>query len=117
MTKLVIVGDKPSKLNISEDIPFVGASCFTRLVDWVKHLSPDYYLIFNSETQREMSEIELLANNGFKVVALGRFASTRLKDRDIPHYCLPHPSLRNKTCNDKELMKNLLNEAHAYIRS
>lgn len=116
MTKMIIVGEKPSKYNLSEDIPFVGAACFNRLVEWIKKLEPDYYVAYNSETERELRDIELLAKDGFKVIALGVSAATRLRDRGIEHFTLPHPSGRNLLINDKELMTQVLKHAWLYLR-
>lgn len=45
MIKVVFVGDEPSKTNVSPDIAFVGAKCFNTVVQWIKELNPDYYVV------------------------------------------------------------------------
>lgn len=115
MIKVAIVGDAPSKLNVDEDVPFVGAACFERLISWIKVLSPDFYLCFNSESHQDRRSIETLALNGFKVIALGKFASVRLNDYGVPHFTLPHPSGRNVKNNNKELIEAALVQAKEYI--
>lgn len=116
MIKVVFVGDKPSVLNVSEDIPFVGAACFKRLITWIKKLQPDYYLALNSETERELRDIELLVANDFKVIALGVHAAIRLRDRGIKHFTIPHPSGRNVRNNDLVAIEARLEEACRYLK-
>lgn len=117
MINVVFVGDKPSSKNLSEDIPFVGANCFEKFVGFIKRINPDYYLALNSETERELREIEGLIQGGFKVVCLGQVAATRLRDRAIPHMVLPHPNGRNPLTNGKEKIEEVLEEAWIYVRS
>lgn len=117
MVKVIFVGDKPSTKNVSEDIPFVGASCFNRLVSWIKRINPDYYVCLNSETNRELSDIEVLSQEGFRVIAFGTQACVRLRDRGISHMYMPHPSGRNLMTNDEELISKALEEAWIYVRS
>lgn len=117
MIKVVFIGDKPSSKNLSEDIPFVGANCFERFVSFIKRINPDYYLALNSETERELQEIETLVEGGFKVVCMGKVAAIRLRDRSIPHMTLPHPSGRNLQVNDEQKVNSMLEEAWIYVRS
>lgn len=99
--KVVFVGDEPSKTNIDPDIAFVGAKCFDRLIDWIAILKPDYYICLNSNTDNDTFKIGRLAENNFKIVALGDKASKRLSDYDVEHFKLPHPSGLNRKLNDK----------------
>lgn len=100
MIKAVFVGDEPSRLNRNIDIAFVGARCFPTLVEWIAKLPVDYYVCINSNKQSDLDKIKCLADNGFKVVALGNKASRRLKDME--HYMLPHPSGLNRKLNNKQ---------------
>lgn len=107
MIKVAFIGDEPSPLNVHFDIPFVGARCFNTIMEWINTLSPDYYICLNSHTPREMDKIHVLAEQGFKLVALGEKASKRLGN--LPHFKLPHPSGLNRQMNDKkQLALNLI---------
>lgn len=114
MKKVVFVGDEPSKLNINSDIPFVGAKCFPKLVQWIKYIDPDYYLCVNSVKDSDLSLIKDLHNSNFKVIALGQKASIRLVKMRIGHFVLPHPSGLNRLLNDKEKVAKTLSAAKAF---
>lgn len=115
MNKIVIVGDEPSNLNISPNIAFVGAKCFPTLVEWIKHLDPDYYVCLNSNTLDAVHDIKTLYTDGFKVIAVGNKASERLTFSGVKHFKLPHPSGLNRQMNDKAFVLNQLNLAKYYI--
>ena len=116
MVKVIFVGEKPSQCNVSEDIAFVGAACFPRLVEWIKRINPDYYVCLNSETNRELNDIEALTADGFKVICLGKQASVRLTDRQIDHMVIPHPSGRNRQVTDEVAIAKILEDAWMYVR-
>lgn len=115
MIRTVIVGDEPSKTNVSTDIAFVGSKSFNRLVEWIKFIKPDYYICLNSDTISQLSDIRKLQKDGFKVIALGNKASSRLKD--ISHLKIDHPSGLNRKTNNIEYIIKMLNNAYNYIRS
>lgn len=115
MIRVVFCGDEPSKTNVSTDIAFVGATCFPRLVQWINHINPDYYICLNTDTVSQLSDIRKLQKNGFKVIALGMKASIRLLE--IPHFFMHHPSGLNRKNNDKKIVVEMLNNALVYIRS
>ena len=117
MIKVVFVGDKPSSKNLSEDIPFVGAQCFKRLTEWIRKIDPDFYLVYNSEMNWQLDEIKLLKEEGFKVVALGKVASSKLSEKSIYHYILPHPSLKNRQNNDNEVIERHLSAIKDLVRT
>jgi uracil-DNA glycosylase len=116
MIKVIFVGDKPSSKNLSIDIPFVGASCFPRLINWIKFISPDYYLTFNSQLDLDLNKVAQLEKNNFKVIALGNNAHKKLKNCGINHFTLPHPSGLNRKINDDNYIKNVLQLAKQYVR-
>jgi hypothetical protein len=116
MKLVVFVGDEPSKLNISPDIPFVGAKCFNTFIGWVNKLKPDYYVTLNSDNISDLSDIIKLYKSGFKVVALGNKASERLKKKGIEHKKLPHPSPLNRILNNKKVLDKQLKEVYSYIK-
>lgn len=115
MKKVVFVGDKPSRTNVSH-LAFVGARCFPRLVEWISAIGADYYVCLNSSND-ELDVIETLLADGFRVIALGMSASERLNERNISHYCIPHPSGRNRKMNDAISVQEWLDLAKAYVEA
>jgi uracil-DNA glycosylase len=99
MIKVAIIGDEPSTKNVHRDLAFVGAKCFNTVVEWIKALDPDYYVCLNSNTPTDLDKVHVLAQQGFKLIALGEKASKRLGS--LPHFKLPHPSGLNRQLNDK----------------
>ena len=117
MTRVVFVGDAPSKTNVSDNIAFVGAKCFPTLVEWIKEINPDYYVCLNSNVFFDLEDAILLYKDGFKVVALGAKASERLSLNDVKHFVLPHPSGLNRQLNDKTLITTALRMCKNYVNS
>lgn len=118
MTKVVFVGDQISRLNLQDDIPFVGARCFKTLVQWIKVLNPDYYTCYNSNSLEDIGNICVLHfMDGFKVVALGNKASQRLTKYGIEHYKMDHPSGRNRKLNDKTYVQTRLDICKIWLYS
>lgn len=115
MIKVVFVGDSPSALNISPEIPFVGAASFKRLVQWIKYIEPDYYIVLNSSAPQDKAKIIDLYANGFHVVCLGIKAFEQLPP-DIGSMVLPHPSGLNRKLNDTKFLDKKLHEAWNYVR-
>jgi hypothetical protein len=115
MTKVVFVGDTPSKKNIDPDIAFVGTACFKTLTWFIKYIAADYYICLNSDTIEELTKIRKLYDNGFKIIALGVSASKRLDPLAIEHTTLPHPSGRNRRLNNKFHLIEKLERAHQYV--
>lgn len=114
MISVVFVGDKASSENLDESVPFVGARCFNRLVEWITAVKPDYYIVLNSDTVNQITQITLLSEAGFKVIALGHNASKRLGN--TPHFKINHPSSLNRNTNDKKLIEQELFNAYLYVR-
>lgn len=113
---VVFVGDQPSINNAVDHIAFVGASCFPRLVEWIKIIQPDFYICINSNELTHMADIsKLVARADFKVIALGLKAAKRLTEFEIDHFMLPHPSGLNRKLNDPIALKELLLQAMEYV--
>lgn len=124
---IIFVGDKPSPRMKPGDFPFEGAACQKRLNNWLGELqlyrcmvvdayhsgAPQVQLI----NQSDLTDMEFLLNYSSvdKFVAFGNNASNRLKSLDIPHFKLPHPSGRNRQINDKEFIKNKLEECSDWL--
>jgi hypothetical protein len=115
LTQVVFVGDEPSKTNAHKDVAFVGAKCFSTIVEWIKILKPDYYVCLNSCTPSDLDKIVGLKIQGFKVVALGKKAAERLNELNIIHVQLPHPSGRNRLLNDSAYIQRELKVVYDYI--
>ena len=117
MSRVIFVGDNPSKTNVRQDVAFVGAKCFDRLIGWIKYLDPDYYICLNSTSQTDLDKIVDLYTNGFKVIALGSKASERLDNLNVVHFKLIHPSGRNRLINDEKYVRRELKRAYDYIHN
>lgn len=115
MTKVLFVGDRPSKTNAHEDVAFVGAKCFPTLITWIQRLKPDFYVCVNSYNESDWDKIRALKNQGFKVIALGKQAADLLDTMNIVHFQLPHPSGLNRKLNDKQYIERELRVAFDYI--
>jgi len=115
MTKVVFVGDAPTKDNVDLSVPFVGTKSLKTLVDWIRVIQPDYYLTYNSWHQTDINTVYRLYSAGFKVVALGSTASKRLAE--VPHFRLPHPSGLNRKNNDKEFLQTALDDCRSYVHN
>jgi uracil-DNA glycosylase len=115
MTKVLFVGDEPSKTNAHKDVAFVGAKCFSTLVSWIWILEPDYYVCINSSTPKDWDKILALKGEGFKIIALGKKAAEVLDELNVSHFQLPHPSGLNRKLNDKEYINRELKVAYDYI--
>lgn len=119
MIKVVFVGDEPTSDNIRQDIAFVGTKSFTRLVEWINVISPDYYVCYNSRRIDDLSAIKDLADAGFKVIALGQKALKRIESIAFieDFFGLPHPSGLNRKLNNKEYLDAELVKAYKYVRN
>ena len=111
---ILFVGDKPSKC-ADPDVPFKGAACEKRLMEWLSYINPGYYEIVNSVSKQDILLINLAIATNSIIIALGNNAAKRLKS--YPHFKLPHPSGKNFQINDKEFISKRLTECKNYIES
>ncbi len=117
LIKVVFVGDEPASINISPEIPFVGARSFGKLVEYIKILAPDYYIVLNSSVSEDIAKILCLAKFGFKIVILGRKAADRLTMIGISSaFELPHPSPKNRKLNSRIKLEELLRKCREWLR-
>ena len=108
--KVLFVGDEPSKFNKDPSVAFVGAKCYSRVLEWCSYLklkSPEF---LNSNSEYLLSEIKKKYQAGYKIICLGKKAQKRLDMYDIPYIFLPHPSGLNRQINDKVFIKKQLDE-------
>jgi len=117
MSRVVFVGDAPTHRNVNIAIPFVGTKSLDTLEQWILILGPTYYVCYNSWHEDDLNKIQILRDAGFKVIALGAAASTRLTKRGIEHFQLPHPSGLNRKLNDKKKLYALLYKCRDSLHS
>ena len=117
---IIIVGMCPS------DKPTLGYkrnATFKRLEAWmdeleVKHFS--FINVFGEPHVPMLSKVKgkplVEATNGYKnVLALGEFVSLALNRLNVEHFKLPHPSPLNRSLNDKEYEKQVLEQCKDYL--
>lgn len=117
---VIFVGDRPSK-RTDPNVPFKGAACEARLMEWIVYVIPEDFTkvqvkILNSESFIDATKI--LMDVGLynpKIIALGNKASERLNKMQVSHFKLPHPSGRNRQINDKAYIVNKLDECKKYL--
>ena len=114
--RAIFVGDEPSRLNDSPDIPFVGSKSHPKLMEWLDRLGAKNALLFNSHTEELIQEIANCYRVGWIVIALGNKASERLNKKGIEHFKLPHPSPRNRILNTPKKVDLLLKQCSNYIK-
>lgn len=121
---IYIVADKPTKENISPEVPLVGTSSYKTLLNWLADMNIDITRVrlynqidnpFGNSLSRSTlnTAIEL---GQIKVIALGQKAATYLTNSGIKEYfLLPHPSGRNRLLNDKNFVKVKLEACKNYV--
>lgn len=114
--KVIFAGDTASATNTNPDRAFEGAKCYPRFVSWITRLDlvPQECLMYNTDTSLYFISA-LQQGAGYKVIAVGRVASKRLKKAGVPHYTIDHPSGRNRNINSKEYIDKMLLTCYNYI--
>lgn len=116
--KVVFVGDSPPLDIIDHEIPFIGTRSFNTLVKWIAEIQPDYYVVYNSDSDEYLNKIHTLYHEaGFKIVALGGKASNRLSCWDIPHFECDHPSGLNRNLNNKAYVDDMLKRCKEWLNN
>lgn len=116
---IIFVGDKPSKKNVSTDIPFVGTLSYKNLLNWIYEMDVDVNFVKtrNKDFAPNLAALLKWYPHPIKIVALGEAASKELGKFEIPHFTLPHPSPRNRKLNDKKFLKMALDSCKVYLGS
>lgn len=96
-------------------VPFKGAASEKRLLSWLKKLAPNGYKLLNQVDHNLKLAVTLADIRGVPVVALGSVASQVLKDLNVNHFKLPHPSGRNRMLNNKALVAKKLKECKNWL--
>lgn len=109
--KVLVLGDKPSRLNTNPNVAFVGSKSYKILLEWLDYVLPQQsiYRLHN----RVDKNLDLF---DFNVrIALGNEASKFLEKHNLKHFKLPHPSPRNRQLNDKAFIKQKLDECKTFL--
>jgi hypothetical protein len=128
--KLVIVGQNPARRMSPGAEPFDSVSSYKRLADWMTYLTDgntNQILLYNASDKpgkvgmkdvnpASLYQINAAASVGYKVIALGNYASKALDKMDIDHFKLHHPSGRCRLNNNKEYVDNKLKECYDWLR-
>jgi uracil-DNA glycosylase len=117
---IIFVGDKPSKRNLNQNIPFVGTRSYATLLSWIAKMdvSIQNIKIINSTDNLAEIDVKSYSVSGGAVIALGQNAEDYIKQIGITDYFrLPHPSGLNRQINDKTHLRNMLYECKKYIYS
>lgn len=118
------IADKPTKTNVSQEVPLVGTQSYKTLLEWIGEMDIDISRVrmYNqtdgpfSNTMSRVSLNKAVVLRQIAVIALGQKAATYLKKAGINNYfVLPHPSGRNRLLNDKHFVINKLMDCKKYI--
>lgn len=118
MRHIIFVGDKPSKKNISQSVPFVGTQSYKVLLDWIWRMDIDITSVIMTNrdslyTCGGTSMGSIFRTHTF--IALGSAASEELDKLNISHFKLPHPSPKNRKLNDKFFVTSQLNLCRIWL--
>ncbi len=112
--KVLVVGLNPSRKN--------GKSpTLKRLYTWLDTLNlpvvsfTNVYESYDIE-ETEPQDIKSISKGYDKVIVLGARASNVVRNMDVDHYCLPHPSGRNLRTNDPIFIHQALEGCNNYLR-
>lgn len=129
---IIFIGDKPSKKNKDQSIPFVGTKSYKTLLEWIGKLDIDItdvvtgnreHIKYYSWATKGSGKGVYVAHPSFhcdldpgdKIIALGENASKHLKSLNLRHFKLPHPSGKNFKINDKKYLDKVLKECKTYL--
>lgn len=117
--KAIFVGDAPSTKNFDQDVAFEGTKSGKTLKEWIKDLpSITEYTLINSHRKTLIEYVKIMLKNDpeLVVIALGNVASRRLKNQNIVHLSLPHPSSKNRNLNNPAYIEKQLKICHHELR-
>ena len=128
MPKVVIVGTNPSRQS-DNMLPFdESTKSGTTVRFWFNDFTYgiSYKNLYNGHTignkvpkksdcEDGVKRIALYASKGYKIVSCGAFVDRMLKDANIKHFPMPHPSGLNRFWNDKVAREAKIAEMHKWI--
>ena len=118
------IADKPTKGNVSQEIPLVGTQSYKTLLEWIGEMDIDITRVrlYNQTDEpfsNMMAKVSLNKAISLKqicVIALGQKAANYLKKAGINNFfILPHPSGRNRLLNDKAFVRMKLGACRQYV--
>lgn len=128
--RILVLGRNPSKRNCDPNIPFQGASCYKRLLEWINHLSAlDRTFILANCSQEVNAVFDRTCINNYAlglrnkcykdqitcVIALGNDAAKVCEIAGIRYFKLPHPSGLNRITNNKRWVRKILLECDKWL--
>jgi len=140
--EIFIIGDRPSKKNKRQDIPFVGTRSYKKLLEWIYRLDIDISNVkttnmFNSDgtlsediertirwvlsnyTLANKTKVIMLGSNVLKGVGkISKKYHNWLADKQMgmdKFFLLPHPSPRNRVLNDKKYEREILEKCKKWL--
>jgi len=119
--KIIVIGMNPSHSNAKSRVR--KNSTLDRLGGWMTSLNVDTFSFMNTfhvpSYNPKLSDVDFktleLAREYPKVLALGAFVSAALSKANISHFCLSHPSPRNRKLNDPKFEKVMLKQCYNYL--
>lgn len=121
---IYFIADKPTKDNVSQEVPLVGTQSYKTLLEWIGEMDIDISRVrmYNqndapfSNVLSRASLNKAITLRQICVIALGQKAATYLKKAGINNYfTLPHPSGRNRLLNDKHYVITRLENCKRYV--
>lgn len=121
---VLFVGQNPTS-HQAADTAFEGTQSGKRLDAWIAYLGIKSVVLINAATKTGRVTLAdadrvhvlsaILKYTPDKVIALGSYASRVLKTCSVDHFCLPHPSGRNRKLNDKMWVNAQLSLCKAWL--
>lgn len=128
--KLVVVGQNPANKMAPGAEPFDSVASYKRLADWLTFITDgntNQILFYNASNKpgkvgtkdlnpAALFQVNAAASVGYKVIALGNYASKAMDKMDIVHFKMHHPSGRCRLNNNKEYVDSKLKECYDWLR-
>lgn len=123
--EVIFVGHSPSKnFPQTNEQAFIGTRSGDVLAAWCVAMKIHHYSLTNASqtpgkrpSKTDLELLKAVVKPHLCVVALGEQASKALRDINVEHFKLPHPSGLNRKLNDKELVASKLERCRAYVMS
>lgn len=117
MRNVIVIGLNPTKLAV----PRKGGAV-SRFQGWLDYLGIDKVAFTNLSSDpywnKKDIDYDFLSSSitgHDKILAWGPTVSKYLRDVDIPHFTLPHPSPLNRQVNDHKFIRQKLDECKEFL--
>lgn len=111
---IIFVGDKPSIRNTVPGQAFIGTKSHKVLQEWAARMCLLNFTMLNSQ-EADLPQLIRFHSIENQLVALGNNASKVLQQLGFKHFKLPHPSGRNRQLNNKEFIRQQLQNCKSYL--